>query len=235
MSDIVTWLNANQGFALSLLTLLYAAATIVIVWVQIRANRLSAKNIETIVALQEERTRPSVLFWLEPRDYGFVFASVKNIGDTTAFDIRIDVEPVPKREDKRDDKEKEEIAFLVEGIASLPPGGELSTLVCRWEHLRQQNEELFFDGKVRYRSRNDNTYEEPFKIDLSAHEDLIQFRKKTVHDVADVIEKLRKDFRKVLRGSKSIAVRTISESEYQEKQKRKKEKDKEYLEKQKEE
>lgn len=231
MSDVVTWLNANQGFALSLLTLIYAVATIVIVWVQIRANRLSAKNIETIVALEKERTRPSVLFRLEPRDYGFVFASVRNIGETTAFDIRIGVEPMPKR----DNKEKEEIGFLVDGIASLPPGGELSTLVCRWEHLKQQNEELFFEGKVRYRSRNGDTYEEPFKIDLSAHEDLVQFRKKTVHDVADAMEKLRKDFRKVLRGSERIAVRAISESDYQEKQKRKREKAKEYLENQKDE
>jgi len=106
----------------------------------------------------------------------------------------------------------------------------LSTLVCRWEHLKQQNEELFFEGKVRYRSRNENIYEEPFKIDLSAHEDLVQFREKTVHDVADSMEKLRKDFRKVLRGSKRIAVRTISESDYQEKKKNKRENAKEYFE-----
>ena len=208
MSDIVTWLNANQGFALSLLTLIYVLATIVIVLVQMRSNRLSAKNIETLVSLERERTRPSILFRIEPRDHGFVFASVRNIGETTAFDVRIEVDPEPKR----DVDGKEEIRFLQEGVASIPPGGELSTLVCPWEELKRQCDELFFEGKVKYERRNGTVYEEPFKIDLSAHEDLIHFEKKTVHDVAKMLKKFRRDFRKILRGSKRIYVSAITES-----------------------
>ena len=212
MTDLVTWLNANQGFAISLRTLIYVLATVVIVIVQIRANRLSAKNIETIVSLEKERTRPSLLFRLEPRDHGFVFVSVRNIGESTAFDVEIEVAPEPKR----DVDGREGIRFLQEGIASLPPGGELSTLVCRFEELKRQCDELFFEGEVKYRRRDGTIYEEPFKIDLSAHEDLLHFEENTVHDVAKLLKKFRRDFRKLLRGSKSISVSVDSEPENQE-------------------
>jgi len=212
MTDLVTWLNANQGFAISLLTLIYVVATVVIVIVQIRANRLSAKNIETIVSLEKERTRPSILFRLEPRDHGFIFVSVRNIGESTAFDVEIQVAPEPKRNVDG----KGDIRFLREGIASLPPGGELSTLVCPFEELKEQCDELFFEGEVKYRRRDNTIYQEPFKIDLSAHEDLIHFEKKTVHDVVKMLKKFRRDFRKLLRRTKSISVSVDSEPEKQE-------------------
>ena len=60
---MIDWLNANQGFAMSVLTLVYVAATIIIVIY----NR---KTIKEMKDAREEESRPYVFVYLDkdPRD-----------------------------------------------------------------------------------------------------------------------------------------------------------------------
>lgn len=68
MAVIVNWLNSNQGFAMSILTLVYVVATIVIVIY----NRKSIKELQKT---REEESRPYIFAYLhrDPRDFHFSF------------------------------------------------------------------------------------------------------------------------------------------------------------------
>lgn len=75
---IIQWLNENQGFVMSMLTLVYVAATIVIVIY----NR---KSIQEMKNTREAESRPYVFAYLyrEPRDGLFTFR-IKNYGKSGA-------------------------------------------------------------------------------------------------------------------------------------------------------
>ena len=57
---IINWLNENQGFAMSLLTLIYAIATVVIV----SYNR---KTIKEMRESRESETRPYIFVYLQKK------------------------------------------------------------------------------------------------------------------------------------------------------------------------
>jgi hypothetical protein len=73
---MINWLNNNQGFTMSVLTLVYVLATIVIVIY----NR---KSIRELQKTREEESRPYIFACLhrDPRDVYFYFR-IKNYGKT---------------------------------------------------------------------------------------------------------------------------------------------------------
>ena len=75
---MIDWLNANQGFAMSVLTLVYVAATIIIVIY----NR---KTIKEMKDAREEESRPYVFVYLDkdPRDLCF-YLRIRNYGKSGA-------------------------------------------------------------------------------------------------------------------------------------------------------
>ncbi|HBX23605.1 MAG TPA: hypothetical protein DEF34_08255 [Desulfotomaculum sp.] len=87
MTEIVSWLNNNQGFTMSMLTLVYVLATLVIVIY----NRKSIKELQNT---REEESRPYIFAYLhrDPRDVCFYFR-VKNYGKTGAKIENIEVSP----------------------------------------------------------------------------------------------------------------------------------------------
>lgn len=73
---MINWLNSNQGFTMTILTLVYVLATIIIVVY----NRKSIKELQIS---REEESRPYIFAYLhrDPRDLCFYFR-VKNYGKT---------------------------------------------------------------------------------------------------------------------------------------------------------
>lgn len=87
MVDIVNWLNTNQGFVMSLLTLVYVIATIIIV-------AYNQKSIKEMQNTREEESRPYIFAHLhkDPRDICFSFR-VKNYGRTSGKIGYIEISP----------------------------------------------------------------------------------------------------------------------------------------------
>lgn len=87
MLETINWLNNNQGFTMSILTLVYVLATIVIVIY----NR---KSIREIQKTREEESRPYIFAYLhrDPRDICF-YLRVKNHGKTGGKIENINVTP----------------------------------------------------------------------------------------------------------------------------------------------
>lgn len=87
MMQIVNWLNNNQGFTMSILTLVYVIATIVIVIY----NR---KSIQELQKTREQESRPYLFAYLQkdPRDMCFYFR-IKNYGKSGGKIENIQVSP----------------------------------------------------------------------------------------------------------------------------------------------
>ncbi len=87
---MIVWLNNNQGFAMSLLTLVYVVATMIIVIY----NR---KTIKEMQKTREAESRPYVFVSLEkdPRDSWFSLR-IKNYGKTGAIVRSVEIIPTPK-------------------------------------------------------------------------------------------------------------------------------------------
>lgn len=87
MRDAIEWLNDNQGFVMSLLTLIYVIATVIIVWY----NRKSIKSMEEA---KEAETRPYIVCYFSyqenTKDKYFV---VKNFGKSPATINSIVINP----------------------------------------------------------------------------------------------------------------------------------------------
>lgn len=90
MLEIVNWLNNNQGFAMSVLTLVYVIATIIIVI-------YNHKSIKELQNTREEESRPYIFAYLhkDPRDICFYFR-IKNYGKTGAKIESIEISPLLK-------------------------------------------------------------------------------------------------------------------------------------------
>lgn len=86
----IEWLNNNQGFTMTLLTLIYVLATIIIVYY----NRKSIKEMQQS---REEDSRPYIFAHLhkDPRDLCF-YLRIKNHGKTIARIENISISPILK-------------------------------------------------------------------------------------------------------------------------------------------
>ena len=84
---MIDWLNQNQGFVMSLLTLVYVVATIVIVV-------MNAKSISEMRKTREAEGRPYVLVNLnkDPRDMCF-YLRISNHGKSGAIIRKINILP----------------------------------------------------------------------------------------------------------------------------------------------
>lgn len=213
---MIEWLNANQGFALTLLTLIYVVANIIIVVIMTRANKLTAESINTAIQLDRERTRPSILFHLDTGLSGFVEASLKNIGATTAFDIMVSVAP------KLNTSVGGHIIvdFAEEPVASLPPGASISTLIGVFHKIEDEYPELVYKGDVQYVDATGKHFTEPFKIDLSIHKHLQHLARNDIHDVAIQLEKIHRTLDGISSGFRKPLVRVLDEHAYQEDQRK---------------
>lgn len=84
---MINWLNTNQGFVMSLLTLIYVIATLIIV----HYNR---KTIREMKNSREAESRPYVFIYLDkdPRDMCF-FVRIRNYGKSGAKINHVSITP----------------------------------------------------------------------------------------------------------------------------------------------
>jgi len=77
---------------MALLTLVYVFATIILAILALVANHISSKQLKTTILLEKERSRPYLVFDLFIEDH-FVHAIIKNIGQTEARGVTIEITP----------------------------------------------------------------------------------------------------------------------------------------------
>jgi hypothetical protein len=164
------WLNRNQGAVMALLTFVYTALTIILVW-------LSHRSLKTAVALEKNRLRPYVLFNISSSiATKTTFASIKNLGPTAAYNIKILIEP--KLEHLHDG----ESPLIGRDVLFLPPNEEVTDIIDSSPAFHQKYPNPLFKGAVEYENSCGEKYREPFRIDLTFLKKRLYNREPTVAD-----------------------------------------------------
>lgn len=171
MQQVMEWCNANQGFAIILLTAVYVIATIVMVRYMERGNRLASKSLAQVAELERRRTRPYLVFDLESHKK-FIHAVLRNIGQTPAYNVSIQVTPALEHGDKA---ARRPLSLVTGTIRMVAPGREFSDLVDFGPKFFARYEDPRFQGSVIYQDAEGNTYEDHFDIDMSFAAKLLYF------------------------------------------------------------
>ncbi len=178
---IVNWLNANQGFAMSVLTLVYIVATLLI----FIANYLSVKELKRT---RIEQSRPHIIVYLDVFQSNIVQLTIQNIGKTVAKDIEIACDPDL---DKPKERPLKNSYFFTKKIPNMPPDYKYLAFVGTFNELKNQDGEYKkYRFTVKYKdSFRKNTYCEEFISDLNVTAMILKIKEFKLHDLVQVIEK----------------------------------------------
>ena len=208
ITPIIQWCDTHQGFLSGCLTLVYVVATLCLVGV-------ARRQLALATTLERNRTRPFVIFDLVLR-HSFVFAEVRNSGQTPARDVRITIAPRLRCVASRGESQFKDIAFIQRGIAMLAPGRSITALVGHWNGFRGAYPGLRFDGTISYWDSTGQQYPpEPFIADLSAQEGLLYLGIKDIDDVARQLEAIAHTIDHLASGFSKPLVRIVTENDYQ--------------------
>ena len=200
---------------MALLTLVYVASTLWLV-------ALARWQLRQAAILERSRVRPFVILELV-LDPPIILVSVKNIGQTPAFDVKFNVSPNIEtlHGGKGMYPSIERVApmsFIANGIAMLPPQREISGMVGTWVRVKEVHPALRFGGFASYKGPDGVSYSDPFIADLSIYEDLLRPASKDIHDVAKELEEISTTLRRISDNVREPLVRTIPEAEFQARQ-----------------
>jgi len=203
MEAIIKWCNDNQGFIMAGLTCVYVLATIGIALLGARANSISQKNVATLTELEQERMRPVVDVSLES-DSLYLSLKVSNHGQTPAYNLLITTTPrfqflLGDASISKDGSEKQ-IGVIEHGIGSLGVGVSVSNLIGSFARVREVYPEMRFTGSASYRASTGKTYETPIDLDVRYLENSCHINRKTIHDVANELERIQREINHLTTG-----------------------------------
>lgn len=177
--------------ALLLITAWVAAG---IAWGQWKAGRDAVQEARKA---QIEASRPYVLVTAEPAaaNRRLFDLSIRNIGKRPALDIRVRIDPPPVRAKEIDKYEFAKMKMLNEPIVMLAPDQDMRAY---WDNrLDRPGVDLPTSHQVHltYKDSSGATYEETSVIDLDAMQGSIFTEVKTLHDVGESLDEIRKTLR----------------------------------------
>jgi hypothetical protein len=216
--QLVELTNRNQGSVMAVLTLVYVLTTIGLALIALRSVHLTGRQLTLAVELERNRTRPFILLDLVNRP-PWVLAVVKNIGQTAGLEVKFKLSPelkillggknmVPREERELD------IPFITQGIAVMPPGREIETLIGTWSRVESRHPNLHFEGIVSYKDTQGREYSEPALLDLNSLKGLLHRGAKDIGDVAKQLEEISKELHHIGTGYHKPLIRTLSEDQY---------------------
>lgn len=177
MKIIITWLNNNQGFALSLLTLAYVICTAVIVRKMASANSLTQQSLRQGVELERQRSRPYVMFDVESRPNQLVYAVVKNTGLTAAYHVKVHCDSPLSNEFRHAPS-----TLVSNEIEFLAPQRTLEDIIANVGHFPSEASRTtestceVIKGHVAYEDAQGNKYREVFSVDLAQNKKRVIFQ-----------------------------------------------------------
>lgn len=203
MKEMFEWLNMNQGAAITILTLVYVVATIVIVWKMRKSNYLiresndiSRKAIEQSMQFERQRNRPYVIFDLVVKNE-MLCAKVTNIGRQPAYHVQIATDP----EILRSLSGREvPVCFMERKIALLAPSREIDDFVDLVGNFLRKYAEITFNVELSYKDFKGETYQQKDQISIgflktrmfTKEEDPMKDIAKSLNKIAAYLEHTRK-------------------------------------------
>jgi hypothetical protein len=165
-----------------LIPLLGSVATVVLAL-------LTLQMVREMKQTREEERRPYVYtdFFLESN---IIFVIVRNSGKNGAKDIKVTFSPPLITSEN---KNISDIAMFKEGIKFLPPDKELKTWFDMGPSFYSSALQKSYNVKISYEDMvSDKKYEEEYQLDLETYKEIIYLHRKTLHDIAEELERINK-------------------------------------------
>ena len=182
--EIIDWLNLHNGFVMSVLTLVYVVATLLI----LVANHNSVKEMRRT---REEDNRPYIIVFLESKKTGPINIVVKNIGKTIAKGTTINITPSL---DHPESKPLSESNLLNKPIPDIPPLYEYKAFVgMGWDLKTSDGTYTVYTADVKYKGSNRKFfYNEEYILDLNFESGLLFLEEKDMNEFVKEFEKFKK-------------------------------------------
>lgn len=170
-----------------------AVASICTVLIALGAALIAVRQVREARRLREAQAQPFVVVDIEP---GRVWANwlmlvIENIGTTLARDVHLTFDPPLTT--TLQDSNVDGARFLRNGIAALPPGRRIESLLDL-SHIRiEQNLPMRYAVKVKFSDFRGEEQTLNYEVDFSYLFDLEMAGEKTVHNVAESLDQIRRE------------------------------------------
>ena len=159
--NIVEWLDAHQGFVFAILTCAYLFTTSLMARRMRQSNDLVREQLAQARTAERERARPYLVFDLESRRR-LMYAVLRNIGETPAFGVRIDVDPP-----LRNNAMKRESSLTQHVIEMVAPHREFTDVLNGSPGFYSEYESPKFKIRMTYSDGAGTEYDEHMVIDMT--------------------------------------------------------------------
>ena len=190
---MIEWCNANQGFALVLLTLCYSIATGIIALIYHRSYNLSRDNLNLATELEKRRSRPYISFNIVQKDF-LIEAVLRNDGLTPAKDVTITLDPKLTRSDGSVELET---PLTRNKIKQIFPRSEFSDTIDSGPEFFKKYPTACFKGTISYADLEGSRYNESLDIDLGFVKDLGYVSEESI---SSQLGKIAKNIETISRG-----------------------------------
>ena len=173
---MIEWIDTNSDYLLVLLTTVYVVATISILLVMSKTNRISQEIMEQTAELEKARLRPYISIFLKLTDTkndtsslpsGYLF--LKNSGITQAYNISVSMTPeIYYSALVNGEKKKMKPYFTENIIQSIAPNIEISDSIGFIAGIFDEFDTPVFAGEIKYSDENQKEYIERFTLDFEA-------------------------------------------------------------------
>lgn len=158
------------------------------------------RQVDEARSLRKQQVRPCIVVDLVPSKASrhFLDLSIRNVGMTVAYNVRLDFEPLPKRSVDRNEKPLSESRLLKEGIPAVPPGRDHTTFFESLSELDQRDDlPRSYSVGATYIDASGEEHTETYILDLEFYMGLGFIEVKELHHGVKELEKLRKAVEKL--------------------------------------
>lgn len=180
---IIGMLDRHEGFFMVVLT----TALVFIAW---RSAKIALKTLDIMKKNDADRTRPYIALEVVD-DRPFYGVRMRNLGQTAARNIVVKSCPEIRLVFSSYNKP---IKFLSEPVKYFPPNGCIQTDIGSCLDIEKANTEKTYAGTISYEDESGNSYLQDFVLDFSVFTDSVRKSEKTVHNIAEHLEKLTREF-----------------------------------------
>lgn len=189
-TSVADWLTAGSAVVTSLIAagaLIFAASQVK----EAKATRELTRQLEV------ERAQPNVVAFTEPSSATNLAIDlvIKNFGATPAYNVRIDLEPWPQRENESGGEEER---VGIPQLAVLAPGQEWRTSWSWGPNRHGSDLPDRHEGELRYLGINRAELKSPVVLDLGIYKERTWIEVRGVHDAANALREIDKKLGKVI-------------------------------------
>jgi len=206
--DVLIWVQLF-GIVVQFLSLIFLIVYVIKTWEMASATRVAAEATQSSVAemheARDQQTAPYIVVYFDvPFGTALIYLVVKNMGSSIANNVKLVFTP-PLSASSGD--EIREASFIKNGIAAMPPGYEIRALLDTGpDYFGRPDLPLTYQVKVAYHGGMDNTPRELIQtLDLSVRKGVMYVRPKSIENVVDELERIRRELEHMREASQRLA------------------------------